>query len=70
MRKPEYGIVFPQVHDLQELNVMLAEKLEEWAHGYKAEGVQEGIEQGKPKQAKCCLCKNCYQNVLAQSHRK
>jgi flagellar biosynthesis/type III secretory pathway protein FliH len=49
MRKPEYGIVLPQVHDLQELNVMLAEKLEEWAHGYKAEGVQEGIERGKAK---------------------
>jgi flagellar biosynthesis/type III secretory pathway protein FliH len=28
--------------DLQELNVMLAERLEEWAHAYKAEGIAEG----------------------------
>ena len=26
---------------------MLAERLEEWAHGYKAEGVQEGMQQGE-----------------------
>lgn len=26
---------------------MLAERLEEWAHGYKAEGVQEGVQQGE-----------------------
>ena len=42
MRKAEYRIVLPQIDDLQELNVMLAERLEEWAHGYKAEGVQQG----------------------------
>jgi len=42
MRKPEYRIVLPQIDDLQEISVMLAERLEEWAHGYKAEGIQEG----------------------------
>ncbi len=42
MRRPEYSILLPQVHDLQELNVMLSDKLEEWALGYKAEGVQKG----------------------------
>ncbi len=38
MRRAEYRIALPQVDDLQELNVMLAERLEEWAHAYKAEG--------------------------------
>ena len=47
MRKVEYRIVLPQIDDLQELNVMLAERLEEWAHGYKAEGVQQGMQQGE-----------------------
>jgi len=42
MRKAEYRIVLPQIDDLQELNVMLAERLEEWAHAYKAEGKTEG----------------------------
>jgi len=53
MRKSEYGILLPQVHDLQELNVMLAEKLEEWALGYiaegKAEGKAEGVQEGMAK---------------------
>ena len=49
MRKPEYGIVLPQVDDLQEINVMLSQRLEEWAHRYKAEGVLQGIEQGLVK---------------------
>lgn len=47
MRKTEYRIVLPEIDDLQELNVMLAERLEEWAHGYKAEGVQQGVQQGE-----------------------
>ncbi len=42
MRKAEYRIVLPRIDDLQELNVMLAERLEEWAHAYKAEGKAEG----------------------------
>jgi len=42
MRKAEYRIVLPRMDDLQELNVMLAERLEEWAHAYKAEGKAEG----------------------------
>ncbi|MFA7241728.1 MAG: Rpn family recombination-promoting nuclease/putative transposase [Sulfuricellaceae bacterium] len=46
MRKAEYRIVLPQLDDLQELRVMLAERLEEWAHGYKAEGMQQGMLQG------------------------
>ena len=46
MRKTEYRIVLPLIDDLEELNIMLAERLEEWAHGYKAEGMQQGIQQG------------------------
>ena len=51
MRKPEYGIVMPQVDDLQEIRVMLADKVEEWAKAYIAEGEikgkQEGLQQGE-----------------------
>ena len=46
MRKTEYRIVLPQLDDLQELKVMLAERLEEWALGYKAEGKAEGKVEG------------------------
>jgi len=42
MRKPEYGILMPQVDDLQEIRVMLADKLEVWAKAYIEEGKQEG----------------------------
>ena len=47
MRRAEYSIVLPQVDDLQELNVMLAERLEEWAHGYAAQGLKKGMQQGE-----------------------
>lgn len=46
MRKVEYRIVLPEIDDLQELNIMLAERLEEWALSYEAQGVQKGILQG------------------------
>ena len=47
MRKPKYHILLPQVDDLQEMNVMLADRLEEWAHQYEAEGMQKGMQQGE-----------------------
>jgi predicted transposase YdaD len=47
MRKQEYGIVMPQVDDLQEIRVMLADKVEEWAKAYIAEGKQEGRQEGR-----------------------
>ena len=47
MRKPNYSILLPQIDDLQEIKVMLADRLEEWAHGYIAEGKQEGLQEGK-----------------------
>ena len=42
MRKAKYRIVLPELDDLQELKVMLAERLEEWVHGYEAKGKAEG----------------------------
>ena len=47
MRKPEYGIVMPQVDDLQEIRVMLADKLEVWAKAYIAEGEIKGKQEGE-----------------------
>jgi hypothetical protein len=38
MRKQNYSIL----DDLQEIKVMLADRLEEWAHGYIAEGELKG----------------------------
>ena len=36
MRKPNYGILLPQVDDLQEIKVMLADRLEQWVLAYIA----------------------------------
>jgi hypothetical protein len=49
MRRPEYSILLPQVHDLQELNVVLSDKLEEWALEFKAEGKAVGVQEGLAK---------------------
>ncbi|AGX86601.1 transposase-like protein [Candidatus Symbiobacter mobilis CR] len=46
MRKAPYQIQLPQVDDLQEISIMLSERIEEWAKGYEAKGMQVGIEQG------------------------
>jgi hypothetical protein len=45
MRNPKYGILLPQVQNLQELNVMLADKLEEWALEFKAEGDPSALQE-------------------------
>ena len=47
MRKQEYGIVMPQVDDLQEIRIMLADKVEEWAKAYIAEGEIKGKQEGR-----------------------
>ena len=47
MRKPEYRIVLPQIDELQELKVMLADRLEEWALDYEAQGMKKGMQQGE-----------------------
>ena len=47
MRKPNYGILLPQVDDLQEIKVMLADRLEQWALAYIAEGELKGKQEGR-----------------------
>ena len=47
MRKSKYHILLPQVDDLQEINVMLADRLEEWAHQYEAKGEAQGEARGE-----------------------
>ena len=47
MRKPKYHILLPQVDELQEINVMLADRLEEWAHQYEAKGEARGEARGE-----------------------
>jgi len=41
-KKPEYSKLLDKIDDLGIIKVMLADRLEEWAHGYMAEGKQEG----------------------------
>jgi hypothetical protein len=47
MRKKNYAILLPQVDDLQEIKVMLSDRLEQWALAYIAEGKQEGRQEGE-----------------------
>ena len=47
MRNNKYSIVLPQVDDLQEIKVMLSERIEQWALAYIAEGEQKGKLEGK-----------------------
>jgi Putative transposase, YhgA-like len=49
MRKQNYGILLPQVDDLQEIKVMLADRLEQWALAYIAEGELKGDADSTPK---------------------
>jgi hypothetical protein len=49
MPKAEDRIVLPRIDGLPELNVMLAERLEEWAHAYKAEGKAKGKGRGESR---------------------
>ena len=47
MRKQNYGILLPQVDDLQEIKVMLSDRLEQWALAYIVEGELKGKLKGK-----------------------
>jgi hypothetical protein len=40
------GVEIPEIHTLQEMNTMLAERVIEWTKEWKEEGLQEGIQQG------------------------
>ena len=39
--------VIPEVNDLEEVNAMLAERVEEWTKNWKQQGLQEGLQQGR-----------------------
>lgn len=47
MRKAKYRIVLPQVEELQELKIMLADKLEQWALDHEARGMEKGVHKGE-----------------------
>ena len=47
MRKQNYGILLPQVDDLQEIKVMLSDRLEQWALAYIVEGELKGKQEGE-----------------------
>jgi predicted transposase YdaD len=49
MQNREYRIMLPEVNDLQELRVVLSEKVKEWALRYRTEGIELGLEQGLEK---------------------
>ena len=48
-RNPKYPILLPELDDLQELNIMLSQRIEQWAEAYIATGKQQGLEQGLEK---------------------
>lgn len=57
MRKAKYRIVLPQVEELQELRIMLADKLEQWALDHEARGMEKGRREGVHKGEALALCK-------------
>lgn len=40
------GIELPELNDLQEVQAMLAERIDEWTENWVQQGIQQGIEQG------------------------
>jgi hypothetical protein len=47
LRRSKHTLVLPQVRDLTELKMTLAEKFDQWAEQYKREGRQEGRQEGR-----------------------
>lgn len=45
-RNRGYPIPLPELDDLQELSVMLSQRIEEWAKAYMASGEEKGLEKG------------------------
>jgi len=48
-RNKKYPILLPELDDLQELSVMLSQRIEQWAESYIATGEQRGLEKGLEK---------------------
>lgn len=45
-RNRKYPMLLPELDDLQELTVMLSQRIEQWAEAYLATGEQRGLEKG------------------------
>ena len=45
-RNKKYPMLLPELEDLQELRVMLSQRMEQWAEGFIAQGEQKGLEKG------------------------
>ncbi len=45
-RRVNLGEHLPEVNDLQELKIMMTDRLEEWAKEREAKGLQQGMQQG------------------------
>ena len=45
-RKGGSTIVLPEIDDLQELRIMLAERIERWGQDKEAKGMQQGMQHG------------------------
>jgi flagellar biosynthesis/type III secretory pathway protein FliH len=43
------GVDVPEMADLNEVNIMLAERVKEWTQQWKAEGLKEGFKEGIEK---------------------
>lgn len=46
-RNRKYPMLLPELDDLQELTVMLSQRIEQWAEAYLATGEQRGLEKGR-----------------------
>ncbi len=42
-------LILPQVNDLQELKMSLAQRIEQWARDYQQQGLEQGISQGQAR---------------------
>ena len=47
IRNRKYPILLPELDDLQELRIMLSQRIEQWAEGYLAAGRMEGRMEGR-----------------------
>ena len=47
IRNRKYPILLPELDDLQELRIMLSQRIEQWAEGYLAAGRMEGRMEGE-----------------------
>lgn len=48
-RNRRYTIPLPELDDLQELSVMLSQRIEEWAKAYMATGEEKGLLEGEAR---------------------